>query len=123
MLRECLAIREKQMPNDFRAFNARALVGQALLLQQKYAEAEPLLLEGYEGLRQRQAQIPQPPSSVRPTSRSGWRNSTTPGASWSRRRNGGRSGRSEGHRPATRPPTGTESGTLAGSTDEGPNAY
>jgi tetratricopeptide (TPR) repeat protein len=58
MLRECLAIREKQMPDDFRVFNARSLLGLALLLQQKYAVAEPLLLQGYEGLRQREARIP-----------------------------------------------------------------
>jgi hypothetical protein len=65
MLRECLAIREKQMPDDFRRFNACALLGQALLGQRKYAEAEPLLLQSYQGLKQREAQIP-PTSFVHP---------------------------------------------------------
>jgi hypothetical protein len=58
MFRECLAIREKQMPDDFRTFNARSMLGKALLDQQKYAAAEPLLLQGYEGLKQREAKIP-----------------------------------------------------------------
>jgi serine/threonine protein kinase len=58
ILRECLAIREKQMPGDFRVFNARSLLGRALLGQQKYAEAEPMLLQGYEGLKQREAKVP-----------------------------------------------------------------
>jgi hypothetical protein len=34
------------------------LLGEALLEQKKYAEAEPLLLEGYEGMKTREAQIP-----------------------------------------------------------------
>jgi hypothetical protein len=33
-------------------------LGGALLGQQKYAEAEPLLLQGYEGMKQREATIP-----------------------------------------------------------------
>ena len=32
--------------------------GGTLLGQKKYAEAEPLLLSGYEGIKQRQASIP-----------------------------------------------------------------
>ena len=35
------------------------MLGGALLGQKKYAEAEPLLLQGYEGMKQREAQIPQ----------------------------------------------------------------
>ena len=34
------------------------LVGAALLGQEKYSAAEPLLVQGYEGLKQRSAQIP-----------------------------------------------------------------
>jgi tetratricopeptide (TPR) repeat protein/tRNA A-37 threonylcarbamoyl transferase component Bud32 len=56
--RECLAIREKKLPNDFRAFNAKSLLGGSLLGQKKYAEAEPLLVSGYEGLKQREDTIP-----------------------------------------------------------------
>ena len=34
------------------------MLGGALLGQKKYAEAEPLLLAGYEGMKQREAKIP-----------------------------------------------------------------
>jgi hypothetical protein len=50
-LRACLAIREKKLPDDWRRFNAQSLLGGSLLGQQKYAEAEPLLVQGYEGMK------------------------------------------------------------------------
>ena len=56
--RECLALREKIIPDDWRTFNARSMLGGSLLGQKKYAEAEPLLLSGYEGLKQREDKIP-----------------------------------------------------------------
>jgi len=56
--RECLAQREKLIPNDWRTFNAASMLGGSLLGQKKYAEAEPLLLSGYEGLKQRKDKIP-----------------------------------------------------------------
>ena len=34
------------------------MLGGALLGQKKYAEAEPLLLTGYEGMKQREGKIP-----------------------------------------------------------------
>jgi eukaryotic-like serine/threonine-protein kinase len=40
------------------------MLGEALLGQKKYADAEPLLLAGYEGLKQREKTIP-PPGKVR----------------------------------------------------------
>jgi hypothetical protein len=40
------------------------MLGCALLGQKKHADAEPLLLNGYEGLKQRQAETP-PTSNVR----------------------------------------------------------
>lgn len=58
LLRECLAIREKIQPEVWSTFNARARLGAALLGQKKYAEAEPLLIAGYEGMKQREATIP-----------------------------------------------------------------
>jgi eukaryotic-like serine/threonine-protein kinase len=58
LARECLAIREKKNPEDWRTFNTRSLVGDSLLGQQKYADAEPLLLSGYEGMKQRSAKMP-----------------------------------------------------------------
>jgi tetratricopeptide (TPR) repeat protein len=53
-LRECLAIREKVQPDDWRTFNTRSHLGGALLGQKKYAEAEPLLRQGYEGMKARE---------------------------------------------------------------------
>jgi tetratricopeptide (TPR) repeat protein len=57
LLRECLAIREQKLPDDWRCFNARSLLGGALLGRQQYAAADQLLLQGYEGMKQREAQI------------------------------------------------------------------
>jgi eukaryotic-like serine/threonine-protein kinase len=58
LARECLALREKQIPDDWLTFNARSMLGGSLLGQKKYAEAEPLLLSGYEGMKQREDKIP-----------------------------------------------------------------
>jgi serine/threonine protein kinase len=57
-LRECLAIRQKKLPEHWVTFNTQSLLGAALLGQKKYAEAEPLLVQGYQGMKQRQARIP-----------------------------------------------------------------
>ena len=56
--RECLALREKLIPDSWYRFNAESLLGGSLLGQKKYADAEPLLLAGYEGLKQREEKIP-----------------------------------------------------------------
>ena len=64
MLRECLHIRAAQQPDAWNTFNTRSVLGGALLGQHRYAEAEPLLKEGYAGLKQREAKIP-PLSKVR----------------------------------------------------------
>jgi serine/threonine protein kinase/tetratricopeptide (TPR) repeat protein len=58
VLRKCLALREKGQPGAWTTFNTQSMLGDALLGQEKYAEAEPLLLRGYEGMRQCQDQIP-----------------------------------------------------------------
>jgi tetratricopeptide (TPR) repeat protein len=58
LARECLALREIMIPDDWRTFNARSMLGGSLLGQKKYAEAEPLLLSGYQGLKQREDKIP-----------------------------------------------------------------
>jgi tetratricopeptide (TPR) repeat protein/predicted Ser/Thr protein kinase len=55
--RRCLAIRERKLPDDWVTFNTRSVLGGTLLGQQKYAEAEPLLLSGYEGMKQREARV------------------------------------------------------------------
>ena len=56
--RECLALREKLIPDVWRTFNAQSMLGGSLLGQKKYAEAEPLLLSGYEGIKEREDKIP-----------------------------------------------------------------
>jgi eukaryotic-like serine/threonine-protein kinase len=56
--RETLKIIEETSPNDWKTYQVRALVGGALSQQKRYAEAEPLLLAGYEGMVQRKAEIP-----------------------------------------------------------------
>jgi serine/threonine protein kinase/tetratricopeptide (TPR) repeat protein len=58
VLRGCLAIRQGKEPEAWTTFSAQTLLGEALLLQKKYAEAEPLLVQGYEGMKQRQATMP-----------------------------------------------------------------
>jgi tetratricopeptide (TPR) repeat protein len=60
LLRECLAVREKKEPDAWTTFGTKSLLGAALLGQKKYSEAEPLLLAGYQGLKQREATIPLP---------------------------------------------------------------
>ncbi len=59
MLREGLAVREKTQPDAWQTFNTKSLLGGALLGQKKYADAEPLLLAGYEGMKQREKTIPE----------------------------------------------------------------
>jgi eukaryotic-like serine/threonine-protein kinase len=60
LLREALAIREKELPDDWRTFETKSLLGGSLLGQKKYAEAEPLLLQGYDGMKAREPKIPAP---------------------------------------------------------------
>jgi hypothetical protein len=59
LLREALAIRETSQPDAWTTFNTRSMLGGALLGQKKFTEAEPLLVSGYEGLKQREATIPE----------------------------------------------------------------
>jgi tetratricopeptide (TPR) repeat protein len=58
ILRECLALREKIQPEVWTTFNAKSMLGGALFGQKKYADAEPLLRAGYEGMKQRAPMIP-----------------------------------------------------------------
>ena len=57
-LRECLAIREKTEPDAWTTFDTKSLLGEALAKQKKFDEAEPLLLAGYEGLKEHIDSIP-----------------------------------------------------------------
>jgi tetratricopeptide (TPR) repeat protein len=58
VLRESLKIRESRLPDDWATFNTKALLGASLLGQRNFTEAEPLLLAGYEGMKQREGKIP-----------------------------------------------------------------
>jgi eukaryotic-like serine/threonine-protein kinase len=57
LFRECLIIREKKVPDAWYTFYTRAMLGDALLGQKKFAEAESLLISGYEGMKQRADKI------------------------------------------------------------------
>jgi tetratricopeptide (TPR) repeat protein len=56
--RECLAIRQQISPDDWQTFNVRGLMGTILLSQKRYEEVGPLLISGYEGMKQREDRIP-----------------------------------------------------------------
>jgi tetratricopeptide (TPR) repeat protein len=56
---ESLAAFEAKQPEHWGTFQARSLRGACLAGLQKYAEAEPLIVSGYEGMRSREAKIPQ----------------------------------------------------------------
>jgi serine/threonine protein kinase/tetratricopeptide (TPR) repeat protein len=57
LLRECLAICEKSQADDWKRFNAMSLLGGALLGQARFDEAEPFVVPGYEGMKQRKTKI------------------------------------------------------------------
>ena len=56
--RALVVLLQKEWSGDWRTFNSQSQLGGSLLGQKKYAEAEPLLLSGYAGLKQREDQIP-----------------------------------------------------------------
>ena len=58
LLREGWELRTKAQPTSWRTSLAQSLLGGALLGQKKYAEAEPLLLKGYEGMEAQIKSIP-----------------------------------------------------------------
>ncbi len=63
LLREALTIREKATPDEWGRYDAMSLLGVALLGQGRHANAEPLLVDGYEGMEARAARIPVPERS------------------------------------------------------------
>ncbi|HVN20188.1 MAG TPA: serine/threonine-protein kinase [Dongiaceae bacterium] len=50
LARESMETDRKIQPDDWQRFRAESLLGASLAGQKKYAEAEPLLLEGYQGM-------------------------------------------------------------------------
>lgn len=57
-LRASLTVRQKIQPDDWKTFETKSLLGEALLDQGKYGEAEPLLVSAYEGMKEREGTIP-----------------------------------------------------------------
>jgi eukaryotic-like serine/threonine-protein kinase len=58
VLRACLPIQLRREADAWTTFHTESLLGGALLAQQKYADAEPLLRQGYQGMKERQSRIP-----------------------------------------------------------------
>jgi hypothetical protein len=50
LAREAFEFDRKKQPDDWQRFRAESLLGASLAGEKKYAEAEPLLLEGYRGM-------------------------------------------------------------------------
>jgi len=57
LAREAFEFYRKTEPDDWRRFRAETLLGGSLAGQKKYAEAEPVLLEGYQGMAERKEHI------------------------------------------------------------------
>jgi eukaryotic-like serine/threonine-protein kinase len=62
LAREALAIREKATPDDWRRYEAMCMLGKALVGVGRYQEAEPLVVDSYEGMKARAARISVPES-------------------------------------------------------------
>src|SRR5262249_4433012 len=58
VLRQSLVLLEKREPDGWTTFNTKSTLGGSLLGQKQYKAATPLLLDGYEGMKQREAKIP-----------------------------------------------------------------
>jgi tetratricopeptide (TPR) repeat protein len=56
--RECLSLRAKKQPDVWWHFHTMSQLGAALAGQKKYAEAEPLIIQGFEGMKARETKIP-----------------------------------------------------------------
>lgn len=54
-LRETLTAYEKARPDMWERYGCQSLLGASLASQKKFAEAEPMLVTGYEGMAQRAA--------------------------------------------------------------------
>jgi serine/threonine protein kinase len=60
LAREALAAQKKVQPDDWQRYRAASLLGASLSGEKKYAEAEPLLVEGYQGMLARKDRIDVP---------------------------------------------------------------
>jgi len=60
LAREAWEFYGKKQPDNWRRFRAESLLGASLSGQKRYGEAEPLLLEGYQGMLTRKKQMAVP---------------------------------------------------------------
>ncbi len=58
LLRQILSIQGKNEATSWRYFDTESMLGGCLLGQKKFGGAEPLLVSGYEGLKQRESAVP-----------------------------------------------------------------
>jgi tetratricopeptide (TPR) repeat protein/tRNA A-37 threonylcarbamoyl transferase component Bud32 len=58
LIAESLLLHTKLLPKHWGTFSVKSLLGEALLAQKKYADAEQLLIDGYEGLMKNKKSIP-----------------------------------------------------------------
>jgi non-specific serine/threonine protein kinase/serine/threonine-protein kinase len=63
LARDAIQTLRKNQPDDWEGFRAETLLGASLAGEKKYAEAEPLLLEGYRGMDARKEKIAAPDRS------------------------------------------------------------
>lgn len=63
-LRDAAQVYARAWPDAWQRYNCQSLLGVSLAGQKRYAEAEPLVLAGYEGMLQRQATISAPSRST-----------------------------------------------------------
>jgi tetratricopeptide (TPR) repeat protein len=58
LLRNCATARQRVMPDSWLTYRCKSLVGGVYLGRQQYVASEPLLLAGYQGMKQRESKIP-----------------------------------------------------------------
>jgi hypothetical protein len=63
MLRHAVSRLDRTSPNSWERFDCQSLLGRSLAGQAKYAEAEPLIVGGYQGMSQRKS-TPQAANSL-----------------------------------------------------------
>ena len=59
VIRQCLAIRESLRRDDWSTHHARHMLGYALAGQNRFLEAETLMIDGYRGMKARAASMPE----------------------------------------------------------------
>jgi tetratricopeptide (TPR) repeat protein len=64
LLRAGLSSYEKLSPDSWERYNCMSILGASLIGQSKHQEAEPLVIEGYEGIAKRRSAIPPISSSA-----------------------------------------------------------